>query len=50
MIGAGTTIIPNRRVGDWSKVGAGATVIQDIPSYSTAVGLPARAKIQMEVN
>ncbi|CAG9620738.1 acetyltransferase [Sutcliffiella rhizosphaerae] len=43
-IGAGATIIPNIRIGKWSTIGAGATVIHHIPSYSTAVGVPAKIK------
>ncbi|MGO4271106.1 acetyltransferase [Paenibacillus sp. TAF58] len=42
MIGAGTTIIPGKKVGEWAIIGAGATVISDIPSYRSAVGTPAR--------
>ncbi|GGI16656.1 MULTISPECIES: acetyltransferase [Gottfriedia] len=41
-IGASATIIPGIKVGNWSIVGAGSTVIHHIPSYSTAVGSPAR--------
>lgn len=42
MVGAGTAVIPGKSIGKWSVIGAGATVINDIPSYSTAVGSPAR--------
>ncbi|MBU7593523.1 acetyltransferase [Metabacillus halosaccharovorans] len=48
-IGAGATLIPNVKVGDWSTIGAGATVINSIPSNITAVGIPAKSKIQEEV-
>ncbi|MNW21879.1 dTDP-3-amino-3,6-dideoxy-alpha-D-galactopyranose 3-N-acetyltransferase [compost metagenome] len=41
MIGAGSTIIPGKKVGEWATVGAGATVIHDIPSFRTAIGTPA---------
>ncbi|WP_088041607.1 acetyltransferase [Bacillus sp. EAC] len=41
-IGASATIIPGIKVGNWSIVGAGSTVIHHIPSFSTAVGSPAR--------
>ncbi|MCM3115093.1 acetyltransferase [Neobacillus sp. MER 74] len=43
-VGAGSTIIPNIKIGNWSIIGAGSTVISIIPSYSTAVGIPARVK------
>ncbi|MGQ0452916.1 acetyltransferase, partial [Bacillus sp. SS-TM] len=36
------TIIPNLIIGNWSMIGAGATVIHNIPSRCTAVGLPAK--------
>jgi sugar O-acyltransferase (sialic acid O-acetyltransferase NeuD family) len=41
-LGTGATVIPGRRVGARSIVGAGAVVTQDIPSDVTAVGVPAR--------
>jgi acetyltransferase EpsM len=44
-IGAGATIIPNIKVGEWSIIGAGATVIDDIPANCTAIGIPAKVKI-----
>ena len=40
-IGAGATIIQCRTIGQWSTIGAGAAVISDIPSHTTAVGVPA---------
>jgi sugar O-acyltransferase (sialic acid O-acetyltransferase NeuD family) len=41
-LGTGTTVIPNKTIGSHAIIGAGAVVIQDIPSFSTAVGVPAR--------
>jgi len=41
-IGAGATIIDKVSIGDWTVVGAGAVVKDDLPSYVTAVGVPAR--------
>ena len=41
-IGAGAKIIGNVVIGDNVKIGANAVVISDIPSNSTAVGVPAR--------
>lgn len=41
-IGAKATIIGNIVIGDNVKIGAGAVVVSDIPSGSTAVGVPAR--------
>ena len=42
MISAGAKIIGSFTVGDNSKIGAGSVVTKDIPSYSVAVGNPAR--------
>lgn len=42
MIAAGAQILGNIRVGAHSRVGANAVVLQDVPDYSTAVGVPAR--------
>jgi sugar O-acyltransferase (sialic acid O-acetyltransferase NeuD family) len=42
LIGIGTVVIPQRRVQEWSVVGAGAVVTEDIRPYTTAVGVPAR--------
>lgn len=43
-LGVGSSVIPGRRVGAWTTVGAGAAVVRDLPSGVTAVGVPARAK------
>ncbi len=42
LIGAGTTIIPQRIIGSWSTIGAGSVVVKDIPSHSKAFGVPCR--------
>jgi sugar O-acyltransferase (sialic acid O-acetyltransferase NeuD family) len=41
-MGTGANIIEKMRIGEWSIVGAGSTVVTDIPANSTAVGVPAR--------
>lgn len=41
-VGTGASIIPYRKVGQWSIVGAGGVVVDDIPDHVTAVGAPAR--------
>jgi sugar O-acyltransferase (sialic acid O-acetyltransferase NeuD family) len=43
LVGIGATVMPQRRVGDWSVVGAGALVHVDLPDRVVAVGTPARA-------
>lgn len=40
-IGTGASIIEGQTVGAWSRIGAGAAVIHDIPENTTAVGVPA---------
>ena len=40
-MGSSSSIIPLKRVGKWSKIGAGACVIKNIPSRQTAIGVPA---------
>lgn len=48
-IGAGVKIIGHVKVGDNVRIGANAVVTKDIPSSSTAVGIPARILQQKSV-
>src|SRR5690625_4468384 len=41
-IGIGAIIMPGVKIGFGSVIGAGAVVINDIPDYSVAVGVPAK--------
>lgn len=41
-IGTGASVIDNISIGNNSIIGAGAVVIGDIPSFCTAVGVPAK--------
>jgi len=41
-VGAGAKILGSIRIGDDVVIGANAVVIQDVPSNSLAVGVPAR--------
>lgn len=41
-IGANVSILPNTTIGDHCIIGAGAVVTGAIPSYSVAVGVPAK--------
>lgn len=38
----GVSVIAGIKIGAWSTIGAGAAVVDPIPPYSTAVGVPAR--------
>ncbi|MDR0915730.1 MAG: serine O-acetyltransferase [Oscillospiraceae bacterium] len=42
LIGAGARILGPITIGDNSRIAAGAVVLRDVPSGSTAVGVPAR--------
>ncbi len=41
-LGIGVSVIPGKTIGNWAVIGAGASVITDIPDNVTAVGVPAR--------
>ena len=41
-IGSNSVILPGVKIGDNSVIGAGSTVVGDIPAYSVAAGNPAR--------
>lgn len=43
-IGAGAKILGNIRIGDDVVIGANAVVLQDVPPYSLAVGVPAQIR------
>ncbi len=47
-IGTGANIIEKKVIGAWSVVGAGATVIKNVPANSTVVGVPAQVVKQRE--
>ncbi len=42
MIASGAKVLGNIKVGAYSKIGANAVVLRDIPDHATAVGIPAR--------
>lgn len=42
MVGAGAKVLGPFRVGDNSRVAAGAVVLDEVPDNATAVGVPAR--------
>jgi sugar O-acyltransferase (sialic acid O-acetyltransferase NeuD family) len=41
-IGVGATVLPRLRIGKWSVIGGGSTVIRDVPPYSVVAGNPAK--------
>lgn len=49
-IGANAIILPGITIGDFSVIGAGSVVVKDIPSYSVAVGNPAKVIKKREIS
>ena len=47
-IGHGVTILKGVTIGDGAVIGAGSVVTKDIPSYSIAVGVPAKVMTQRQ--
>jgi sugar O-acyltransferase (sialic acid O-acetyltransferase NeuD family) len=45
-MGIGSAAVQRRRIGEWTTVGAGGVVIDDLPAGITAIGVPAQAKKQ----
>jgi len=55
IIGSGAKVLGAVLIGNGVKIGANAVVVEDVPSYSTAVGIPAkiinkRPKAIIEIN
>lgn len=44
LVGLGATVLPQRRLGEWSTIGAGAVVTKDVPKRVTVVGVPAQVR------
>lgn len=47
-IGTGVNLIDRLAVGEWSVIGAGSTVIKDVPPNATVVGVPGRVVKQRQ--
>ena len=47
-IGSGAIILPGSKIGDHVVIGANSVVTGEIPSYSVAVGSPARVVRQYD--
>ncbi len=41
-LGVGCSVIPQISIGEWTVVGASSAVINDLPGYSKAIGVPAK--------
>lgn len=42
MVSAGAKVLGSFKIGDNSKIGAGAVVLEEVPPFSTVVGVPGR--------
>ena len=46
VVGAGAKVLGNIYLGNYSKVGAGSVVVNDVPDRATVVGIPGRVVVQ----
>jgi serine O-acetyltransferase len=46
IIASGAKVLGSMRIGDYSKIGAGSVVLQEVPPNSTVVGIPGRIVAQ----
>lgn len=42
IVGAGAKVLGNINIGNYSRIGAGSVVVEDVPEYSTVIGVPGR--------
>jgi len=50
IIGAGAKILGNITIGDYTRVGAGSVVVDNVPEHCTVVGVPGRVVQQKFMN
>lgn len=50
VVGAGAKVLGNINLGNYSKIGAGSVVVDDVPEHATVVGIPGRIVIQKVFN
>jgi len=46
LIATGAKVLGSFKIGDYSKIGAGSVVLQEVPPHSTVVGIPGRVVVQ----
>lgn len=46
VVGAGAKVLGNITIGNYTKVGAGSVVVNDVPDHATVVGVPGKVVIQ----
>lgn len=50
VVGSGAKVLGPVRIGNNSKIGAGAVVLKDTPPNSTVVGIPGKAVVQQKID
>ena len=50
IIGAGAKILGNIKIGHDTRIGAGSVVVENVPEYSTVVGIPGRVVQQKTID
>lgn len=50
VVGAGAKVLGAITLGNYSKIGAGSVVVNDVPEHATVVGIPGRVVIQKVYN
>ncbi|MDI3481100.1 MAG: serine O-acetyltransferase [Tepidanaerobacteraceae bacterium] len=50
VVGSGAKILGPVKIGDNSKIGAGAVVLKDVPPNSTVVGVPGKAVVRQKID
>jgi len=50
IVGAGAKVLGNIKLGNFVRVGAGSVVVEDVPEYSTVVGVPGRIVQQHKID
>jgi len=46
IVGAGAKVLGNITIGNYSRIGAGSVVVEDVPEHSTVIGVPGRIVVQ----
>lgn len=50
VVGAGAKVLGNITMGNYSKIGAGSVVVNDVPDHATVVGIPGKIVMQKIFN
>ena len=50
IVGAGAKVLGNITIGNYSRIGAGSVVVEDVPEHSTVIGVPGRIVVQKYID